>query len=127
MFLGKFSFCTAFQHKASTHCILPPQNGAYSPQYKCKTNHKLELWGNLNLGLPYPWDILAAILGEQPHFAPPLISDPRHSQTDPLSQNLSFIPSIFPTKSPIRSPQPAPIDCMYNLTKKQTTSCSASQ
>lgn len=68
-----------------------------------------------------------AILGEQAHLGPSLISEPRHSQTDPVSLKLCFIASAFPKKSFIRSSQPAPINCIYLLPKKQATLCSVSQ
>lgn len=47
-------------------------------------------------------------------WIPSFCSLPRHSQTDPLSQKLSFIPSIFPKKSFTRSSQPALSDCMWH-------------
>lgn len=74
-----------------------------------------------------PGDILAAIFDEQPHLAPSIILDPRHSQTDPFSLKLSFIASAFPKKSFIRSSRPAPINCIFLLAKKQATLRSVSQ
>lgn len=64
-----------------------------------------------------------AILGEQPHPAPSLILDLGHSQTDPFSPKLCFITSAFPKESFIRGSQPAQINRIYLLAKKQATQC----